>query len=108
MMSCGKWAPLKLIAIVSLPYDAPFVMKGDHTANGLKCNFATKPALSPRALWGWGHAAGQRAMEQLQEQWQAVAQGQLPPEEPLAPELVAAPLLLGADGVMVPFRPAGG
>jgi hypothetical protein len=47
-------------------------------------------------------------MEQLQEQLQAVAQGQLPTEEPLAPELVAAPLLRGADGVMVPFRPEGG
>src|SRR2546426_10412742 len=43
MMSCGKWAPLKLIAIVVLPHDAPLVMKGDHTAKGLKCKFATKP-----------------------------------------------------------------
>ena len=43
MMSCGKWAPLKLIAIVVIPHDAPLVMKGDHTANGLKCKFATKP-----------------------------------------------------------------
>jgi hypothetical protein len=65
-------------------------------------------SISPRALWGWVQAAGQRAMEQLQEQLQAVAQGQLPPEEPLAAELAAAPLLMGADGVMVPFRPEGG
>jgi hypothetical protein len=47
-------------------------------------------------------------MEQLHEQLQALAQGHLPTEEPLAAELAAAPLLLGADGVMVPFRPAGG
>jgi hypothetical protein len=65
-------------------------------------------AISPRALWGWVQAAGQRAMEQLQEQLQAVAQGQQPTEEPLAAELGAAPLLIGADGVMVPFRPEGG
>src|SRR4029453_1149716 len=65
-------------------------------------------SISPRALWGWVQAAGPRAMEQLQAQLQAGAQGQLPPEEPLAPELVAAPLLLGADGVRVPFRPEGG
>jgi len=65
-------------------------------------------SISPRALWGWVQAAGQRAMEQLQEQLQAVAQGQLPTEEPLAAELAAAPLLMGADGVMVPFRPEGG
>src|SRR5712691_8042072 len=47
-------------------------------------------------------------MAQLHEQLQAVAQGQQPTEEPLATELVAAPLLRGADGVMVPFRPEGG
>ena len=64
--------------------------------------------VSPRAVWCWVQAAGQRAMAQLHEQLQALAQGHLPTEEPLAAELAAAPLLLGADGVMVPFRPAGG
>src|SRR5439155_2142690 len=64
--------------------------------------------VSPRAVWCWVQAAGQRAMEQLHAQLQALAQGHLPTEEPLAPELVVAPLLLGADGVMVPFRPEGG
>ena len=53
-------------------------------------------------------AAGHRALAQLHAQLQAVAQGQQPTEEPLAPELVAAPLLIGADGVMVPFLPEGG
>jgi len=43
MMSCGKWAPLKLMAIVTLPHDARLVMGGDHIANGLKCKFATEP-----------------------------------------------------------------
>src|SRR5437764_14450443 len=43
MISGGKWAPLKLIAIVVLPHGVLLVMAGDHTANGLKCNFATKP-----------------------------------------------------------------
>jgi hypothetical protein len=47
-------------------------------------------------------------MEQLHEQLQAVAQGHRPTEEPLPTELAAAPLLMGADGVMVPFRPEGG
>jgi hypothetical protein len=64
--------------------------------------------VSPRAVWCWVQAAGHRAMVQLHAQLQAVAQGQPPTEEPLAPELVAAPLLVGADGVMVPFRPEGG
>src|SRR5215470_9726645 len=43
MTSWGKWAPLKLIAIVLLPHDGPLVMEGDHTANGLKGKLATKP-----------------------------------------------------------------
>jgi len=47
-------------------------------------------------------------MEQLHEQLQALVQGHLPPEEPLAADLAAAPFLIGADGVMVPFRPEGG
>ncbi len=65
-------------------------------------------AVSPRAVWDWVQAAGQRAMAQLHAQWQAVDQGELPLEAPLAVALAAAPLLLGADGVMVPFRPEGG
>src|SRR3989454_10131682 len=64
--------------------------------------------VSPRAVWCWVQAAGQRAMEQLHAQLQALAQGHLPTEEPLAADLAAAPFLLGADGVMVPFRPEGG
>jgi hypothetical protein len=47
-------------------------------------------------------------MAQLHAQLQALDQGHLPPEEPLAADLAAAPLLIGADGVMVPFRPEGG
>jgi hypothetical protein len=65
-------------------------------------------SVSPGAVWGWVQAAGYRAMEQLQAQLAAVAHGELPPEEPLEAELTSAPLVLGADGVMVPFRPHGG
>ena len=64
--------------------------------------------VSPQAVWGWVQAAGQQAMETLQEHLHALAQGDLPPPEALAAELAAAPLVLGADGVMVPFRPTGG
>ncbi len=70
--------------------------------------WASGVAVSPRAVWDWVQAAGRRAMEQLHEQLQAVATGHLPTEEPLAAALAAAPLLMGADGVMVPFRPEGG
>jgi hypothetical protein len=36
MTSGGKWAPLKLIAIVALPPQSPWVIGGDHTANHFK------------------------------------------------------------------------
>ena len=70
--------------------------------------WASGVAVSPRAVWEWVQAAGQRAMEQLHAQLQAAAEGHLPPAEPLAAEVAAMPLALGADGVMVPFRPEGG
>lgn len=47
-------------------------------------------------------------MEQLQTHLDAVVRGELPPAEPLQAELASLPLVLGADGVMGPFRPAGG
>ena len=64
--------------------------------------------VSPRAVWCWVQAAGQRAMAHLQEHLEAVAGGHLPTPEPLAAEQAALPLALGADGVMVPFRPEAG
>ena len=64
--------------------------------------------VSPQAVWGWVQAAGQRAMQTLQEHLHALAHGDLPGPEALAADLAAAPLVLGADGVMVPFRPTGG
>lgn len=62
----------------------------------------------PKTIWLWVQEAGQRAMAQLQAQLKALAGGNLPSEEPRAAEIEALPLLLGADGVMVPFRPKGG
>jgi hypothetical protein len=64
--------------------------------------------VSPQAVWGWVQAAGQQVMETLQEHLHALAHGDLPTPEALAADLAAAPLVLGADGVMVPLRPTGG
>ena len=64
--------------------------------------------VSPQAVWGWVQAAGHQAMATLQEHLHALAQGDLPEPEALAADLAAAPLVLGADGVMVPLRPTGG
>lgn len=64
--------------------------------------------VSPRAVWCWVQAAGSQAMEHLQEDLAAVAQGDEPTPEPLTAAQAALPLALGADGVMVPFRPDAG
>lgn len=64
--------------------------------------------VSPRAVWCWVQAAGHQAMEHLQQELAAVARGHEPPPEPLTAAQAALPLALGADGVMVPFRPAAG
>jgi len=64
--------------------------------------------VSPRAVWCWVQAAGHQAMDHLQADLHAVAQGHIPTPEPLAADLAALPLALGADGVMVPLRPEGG
>ena len=63
--------------------------------------------VSPRALWCWMHAAGHQAMALLQDELAAVDTGYEPTPEPLTDVQVALPLTLGADGVMVPFRPEG-
>jgi hypothetical protein len=64
--------------------------------------------VSPRAVWCWVQTAGHEAMALLQEDLDAVARGHGPPPEVLTAELTALPLAVGADGVMVPFRPTGG
>ena len=64
--------------------------------------------VSPRAVWCWVQAAGHQAMAHLQEDVDAVARGKSPKPEPLPAAVTALPLALGADGVMVPFRPEAG
>ena len=52
---------------------------------------------------GWPPGHGQ-----LQDEWPLSARGAEPTPEPLTAVQVALPLALGADGVMVPFRPEPG
>jgi hypothetical protein len=115
----------------AIPQVAPFdealgVQPQQRTSGALQClgcalavfvPFATAARLlgwycggvvSPRAVWCWVQAAGHRAMEHLQAELAAVAEGHGPPPESLTAEAAALPLALGADGVMVPFRPEGG
>jgi hypothetical protein len=64
--------------------------------------------VSGTAVWNWVQEAGRREMKGLAHQLQQLAQGQQPDEEALAPATAALPLLMGADGVMAPFRPQPG
>ncbi len=61
--------------------------------------------ISGQAIWGWVQSAGQRMMNNLEAELQALAAGELPETEPMSAEIAAQTLLMGADGVMVPFRP---
>ena len=68
----------------------------------------TGVSLAAGTVWTWVQQVGQRVMAQLAEERQELAAGTLPPAESLAAERAALPLVMGADGVMVPFRPHPG
>ena len=67
----------------------------------------TEAVVSPGSIWNWVQAAGQASMDRLKQQLEALKDGQESSEE-IEAAIAALPLLVGADGVMVPFRPDGG
>ncbi len=64
--------------------------------------------LSAQTIWSWVQLLGKRAMDQLQYEMAQLALGQEPNPEPLSETLAKMPLVIGADGVMVPMRPHEG
>jgi hypothetical protein len=60
--------------------------------------------VSATAIWHWVQSVGAQLTAQLEAELQALADGQLPAPEALSPELAEQPLVVGGDGVMVPFR----
>src|SRR5512143_1733416 len=64
----------------------------------------TGVSLVAGTVWTWVQQAGQRVMAQITDELPGLAAGTLPLAEPLAAELAALPRVIGADGVMVPFR----
>ena len=62
----------------------------------------TGVSLSAATIWNWVQSAGQKAMEQLQLELELLASGVEPTEEKRSPILNQMPLIIGADGVMVP------
>lgn len=64
--------------------------------------------VSPGSIWNWVQEIGQDAMTQLEHALEALERGEMPAEESMDNTVESLPLLIGADGVMVPFRPEGG
>jgi hypothetical protein len=89
-----KWLACGLAVFV--PFEIAAVLLGMLT--GVK--------VSGKSIWLWMQDFGQRAMTQLEAQLQALAEGILPTQEAMTAATKSLPLLIGADGVMVPFRPA--
>ena len=61
--------------------------------------------VSGQAIWEWVQSVGQRMMKSLEAELEALATGDLPEVEAMSAEIAAQTLLMGADGVMVSFRP---
>jgi hypothetical protein len=68
----------------------------------------TGVVVSSGSIWNWVQQVGEEAMARLNQQLQLLEAGELPEAEEIAAEVAELPLLIGADGVMVPFRPEGG
>jgi hypothetical protein len=64
--------------------------------------------LNAQTIWNWVQLQGKRAMDQLQKEMAQLANGQVPTPEALESTLTQMPLVIGADGVMVPMRPHEG
>ena len=60
--------------------------------------------VSSQTIWEWVQTVGQTMMHNLEDELTALKNGDLPEPEAMSAEEMAQPLLMGADGVMVPFR----
>ncbi len=65
-------------------------------------------SVSDGAIWNWVREAGEKAMRKLETELEQLNNGEKPKEDGAIAQIENLPLIIGADGVMVPFRPAGG
>ncbi len=63
--------------------------------------------VSGTAIWDWVQVAGREAMTRLENELKAL-EDKLPDMEEIEEKIARLPLIIGGDGVMVPFRPDGG
>lgn len=64
--------------------------------------------VSDGAIWNWVREAGGKAMRKLETELEQLHNGEKPEEDGAIAQVENLPLIVGADGVMVPFRPNGG
>ncbi len=64
--------------------------------------------LNQQTIWSWVQSVGAVAMRQLQQELVQLSAGVEPRPETLSPKIASMPLVIGADGVMVPMRPHQG
>ncbi len=64
--------------------------------------------ISAKSVWNWVQNMGKRAMERLETEINQLAQGNPPTPEEINETIEKMPLVIGADGVMIPMRPHAG
>lgn len=62
-------------------------------------------SVTPQSIWEWVQVTGEEMMNRLEAELTALRQGEEPEAEALSAAIAAETILMGADGVMVPFRP---
>ncbi|MBF0226335.1 MAG: hypothetical protein HQK76_12845 [Desulfobacterales bacterium] len=94
-MTCNTIKRMACLLAVFLPFEiASFLLQ---QCLGLN--------ISSDAIWNWVQSAGSSAMHQIEEDVRQLREGNPPSPEKLSEEVNQLPLLVGGDGVMVPFRP---
>jgi len=83
---------------VFVPYETTAVLLNSLTTLQVSCV----------SVWHWVQKAGQQAMDRLKSELVDLASGHPPQPELLEEAIGVLPLLMGSDGVMVPFRPENG
>lgn len=68
----------------------------------------TSIEVNAQTIWSWVQVWGKSAMSQIQEEVAQMALGQEPTPETIASTWEQMPLVIGADGVMIPMRPNKG
>ena len=89
---------LGCLLAIFVPFETAAVIAQQFT--GIKINAQT--------IWNWVQLWGKQAMNQLQEEIVQLARGQEPIPEAMESKWEQMPLVIGADGVMVPMRPHQG